>query len=197
MTAAADLAHVRTNWPHLADMLDTRHTAPWPPAGRMTDYLRTLETGELDGRANRDGSGSGEHPAPLRLEIVDTARVIEAALYRLADEAAQYEPADVPAAERWHPAAGRRHGIPWACVWLTGALEWLTPVQVHYIDNVAREAARRLDTALDQARRHRPVDHPCPHCRQAALTISGGDGTPPTVTCGNCRWVAGGERIAA
>jgi hypothetical protein len=187
-TAQLQLAHIRQTWPHLRDMLDTRHHTPWPPAGRMTTYLAAIEAtaGELaTGRAARDGTGAGEHPAPLRLDIIDTARAIETALLATADQSAIHQPADLPPDERWRYNASWRHGVPWACVWLTGALEWLPAAHVLRVGNIARGAAARLDRALDLDRSEEPLAEPCPHCR-GHLLMEGGDGRPAAVRCRDC-----------
>jgi hypothetical protein len=103
---AAHLQYVIDSWPHLTDMLDTRHGAPWPPAARMSDYLAGLEKAEATaeeiaeaaaylraGRRVAERADSrftlGESPAPIRLAIVDTMRGITDQLVYLCDVLSQ------------------------------------------------------------------------------------------------------------
>ncbi len=103
-TAALHLARMGALWPHLDDALDQHGTTPWPPAGRMTDYLTALDAADAAAlRAlERDPQQIGETRAPLSLRILDTARLVETTLVHLADTlapaitrpAAAHAPAD-------------------------------------------------------------------------------------------------------
>lgn len=96
-TAATHLQQIAERWPLLADMLTTHHGAPWPPAGRMTDYLAALDAADREAvrtaraaqrAAERDPEQLGETAAPIRLTVLDTARAVEAGLLALADQVA-------------------------------------------------------------------------------------------------------------
>lgn len=148
MTAPAT-QHLQTiinNWAHLDDMLDTHITAPWPPAGRMTDYLAQLD--HADARAvHRQRTGQElEVPAgqpPLNLDVLDTKRAVELALVETADhiagqvqrpaltastgrgwtdpthrQAALLAAKDQADPARWSYTDGTRRTAPLAAVWL-------------------------------------------------------------------------------
>lgn len=121
--AATALQFVIDSWPHLTEMLDTRHGAPWPPAGRMTDYIASLEKADADpdeiaeaaahlraGRRLAERADSrftlGESPAPIRLQVLDTMRSVQQQLVYLADVLAQevQRPPMGKAPAHWSPA---------------------------------------------------------------------------------------------
>lgn len=112
-TATTHLNTIAANWPHLRDMLTTHHGQPWPPAGRLTDYLNALDAADRETvraqraeqrAAERSPDQLGETAAPIRLTVLDTMRAVEAALVALADQtAAQIQRPPVRAAR----SAGR------------------------------------------------------------------------------------------
>jgi hypothetical protein len=99
-TTAEHLTTVIHHWPDLTDALGGRSAPTWPPAGRMNDYLRTLEQADAEQleyerhRAlalrtlERDPSQLGERPIPIRLPIHETMRIVRAALVECADQIA-------------------------------------------------------------------------------------------------------------
>lgn len=199
-TVAADLLWIRTHHPRLWDMLNTRHGgAAWPPSGSIIEQMNR-DNAEPAQRPARDGTGAGERPAPLRVEILDVAIALERDLLELCDRAATLEPPTVPQPERWQYATyrdlgpgnathlgSRAYGVGWACIWLTGALEtWLPASWAYRVASTVRACRRQLDTALDQARQTRRLAQPCPHCR-GALDLHGGDGAQPAVVCRACQ----------
>lgn len=84
-TAAADLRAIATTWPLLTEALATPTTRTWPPAGRMTDHLANLDQLDVPQRRARDGSGTGETPAPLSVHVLDTMQAVQSALVDCAD----------------------------------------------------------------------------------------------------------------
>ncbi len=99
-TTAEHLSTVIRHWPDLHDALGGGAAPTWPPAGRMSDYLRSLEQHDADQleaerhRAlalrtlERDPAQLGERPIPIRLTIHETMRVVQAALVETADQIA-------------------------------------------------------------------------------------------------------------
>lgn len=231
-TAALHLHYVIDSWPQLVDLLDTRHGAPWPPAARMSTHIANLEKADATaeelaeaaahlraGRRLAERADSrftlGESPAPIRLQIVDVMRTVEADLVYLCDVLSQevqrppmkHAPttwlpadrvkrdlmADRDAADprRWH----RRHArtAPSAAGWLLGRVQErpgpfirLTSVQLRRIDTAAKGAQEQVLRALDGVRRAQVVDRPCPLCG-GILGMSSGDGAEPLVVCFQCR----------
>lgn len=112
MTTAATTPqqHLQTiidNWPHLADMLDTHVAAPWPPAGRMSDYLAALDYADAQ-QIHRARTGHElEVPAgqpPLNIDALDAIRTTELALLGTADHIAaqvQRYPVTVDTGRGW------------------------------------------------------------------------------------------------
>ncbi|MEU7962391.1 hypothetical protein AB0D09_02810 [Streptomyces sp. NPDC049097] len=101
MTATAqDLTTVIRHWPDLTEALGSRTAPTWPPAGRMSDYMRALEQRDAEQmeaeqhRAltlrtlERDPTQIGVRPIPIRLTIHETMRVVQAALVLCADQIA-------------------------------------------------------------------------------------------------------------
>lgn len=118
-TTATHLRLIAQHWTDLRDALASTGTAAWPPAGRMSDYLASIDrdTTELEeerARAlalrtlERDPSQIGETRPPLRIHILDTMRAVEAALVETADQVAavvqrpvmSFAPSTWPAADR-------------------------------------------------------------------------------------------------
>jgi hypothetical protein len=99
-TAAHHLTTVIRHWPDLHEALGGTSAPTWPPAGRMSDYLRALEERDADEleaerhRAlalrtlERDPSQIGERPIPIRLRVHETMRVVQAGLIECADQVA-------------------------------------------------------------------------------------------------------------
>jgi hypothetical protein len=95
---AAHLTIVIDSWPHLTDMLTTRHGSTWPPAMGIEHVLHDGDDAEAAAEeraalrlAERADSRYtlGASPAPLRLGIVDVMRTVQADLLHLADVLAQ------------------------------------------------------------------------------------------------------------
>ncbi|WP_086711201.1 hypothetical protein [Streptomyces antimycoticus] len=95
-----NLRVITTHWPDLHHALASTGTATWPPAGRMADYLASIdrrtddeiEAADRRARALRDLERSphqiGETRAPIRLHILDTMTAVEADLIECADDIA-------------------------------------------------------------------------------------------------------------
>ncbi|WP_432136801.1 hypothetical protein [Streptomyces sp. bgisy154] len=176
-------------------------------------YLRSLE---------RDPGQIGATPAPVRLQILDTMRVIEAALVQCADQIASsvqrsvmaHLPAGYPPADRARRAqlvvqdredprrwswTGTRPGAIKAALWLLARVEGapgpfrpLTGVQLDHIAAVAAGAADRLERALDIAAQRRTLAQCCP-CG-GRIDVHGGEGRAPLAHCAGCGrvWSEGG-----
>lgn len=94
---AAHLTYVIDSWPHLTDMLTTRHGSTWPPAMGIQHVLADTEddlekaralSDALYARANERADSRytlGASPAPVRLAVVDVMRRVETDLVYLAD----------------------------------------------------------------------------------------------------------------
>ncbi|TMU98076.1 hypothetical protein [Streptomyces sp. DASNCL29] len=115
-----NLRIIVTHWPDLHHALATTGTATWPPAGRMNDYLASIdrrtdderEAATWQARALRDLERSpdqiGETRAPIRLQLLDTVTAVEADLLELADQiAATVQRSPMSYAPRGWPAADR------------------------------------------------------------------------------------------
>ena len=213
-TAAAALRTIITTWPELADALTTHSADTWPPAGRMSTHLTDLGLDDTPQRGARDGSGTGDAPAPCRIDILDTQRTVHTALVELADQIAaavqrspmSYAPTSWPAADqvrrnalanadvadprRWR-YRGTRPSAPYTALWLLarvtarpGPFNRLTDRHHHHIATVAAESVRRIEQALQLTRLSRPAGYPC-FCG-GDIHIHGGDGHPPTLACNRC-----------
>lgn len=116
-TPQTHLAVVINQFGLLDDMLDTHVSAPWPPAGRMTDYLNALDL--ADARAvHRQRTGTElEVPAgqpPLNLDVLDVKRACEAALLACADHIArqvQRDPMQVSTGRGWTDQVHRQAAL--------------------------------------------------------------------------------------
>ncbi|MFC8945934.1 hypothetical protein [Streptomyces rochei] len=131
MNAATPEHPLRTialRWTDLQDALGGASAPVWPPAGRMRDYLRSLE--ELDAEEaeaerhralalrllERDPAQLGERPIPIRLRIHDTMRTVHASLLACADavaEVVQRPPMAPPAPRRAAVATTRAERLAW------------------------------------------------------------------------------------
>lgn len=188
--ARANLALVRSHWGDLRDALEAEQAPVWPPTN-LVDYLRALDeanaealrTDAIAERLERNPYALGERPVPLRLTILDTILSVEADLLATADQVAAEEPEAVPEAMRWRYNASWRHGAPWACTWLSGALDWLPPASIRIVAEAADQAASRVRHALGMGRTHTRIPRPCPFCRLHSLRLHQGGDEPPEVTC--------------
>ncbi|HCA86353.1 MAG TPA: hypothetical protein DEQ61_13130 [Streptomyces sp.] len=211
-------------WHDLHDALaPSGGRAAWPPTGLLITYLRQLEDAESQ-RAARDGSGTGEHAAPLVIDVLDTMRAVEAALVTLADQIAaqiqrpsmSHAPRDWPPTDRARrdqradedaadPRRWRYIGqrtAPYAAAWLAARLEAipgpfgpLPETEAARIARVAAGAAERILGALGEAQRAAKVARPC-HCT-GTLYVYGGGGTTPYVRCDTCGWTQTAATAAA
>lgn len=196
MTAAADLASIRTHWTDLQTMRTVATVQQWPPTS-LRDYLNALEQADRDqyaaeARAERDertADAPGERPVPINLAIVDTIRAVEAGLCGTADHLSAWEPHTLRYSEawrgRWSPDTSWRHGVPWACTYLAGALAWLPGPQREQVAQAAREARHRVETALGSSRRRDVARRACPHCSGQLVLVHGGDDLPQA-SCTGC-----------
>lgn len=128
MTTTAHLSTVILHWPDLADALGGASAPTWPPAGRMSDYLRSLDQADTEQLAReqhealalrtleRDPSQIGERPIPIRLPVYETMRVVRAALLHCADavaEVVQRDPIKPPPPRRASYARNRAERLAW------------------------------------------------------------------------------------
>jgi hypothetical protein len=121
VTTTAHLRTIALRWTDLADALATTGTTTWPPAGRMTDYLRSLDEADADLAEaarmqaaynrqflDRNPQQIGATRPPLRIEVLDTMRTVQTALVATADQvAAAVQRSPMPGAPRTWPAADR------------------------------------------------------------------------------------------
>lgn len=219
MIPTTHLDLIINRWHDLAQALTaTTRPASWPPAGRLVTHLRQTEDPETQ-RAARDGSGAGEHPAPLNLDVLDTMQAVQATLVDLADQVAaliqrpaiSHAPRDWPPADRARrdqladadaadPRRWRYTGTrtaPYAAAWLAARLDTipgpfapLPGTEAGRIGRTAQTAAEQVLRALAEQRRGQTLNRPC-HCG-GRLDVYGGDGTAPAVNCRDCgrTWAA-------
>jgi hypothetical protein len=162
---------------------------------------------------------------PLRITILDTMRTVELALTATADQvAAAVQRSPMPGAPRTWPLADRarrdklaaadaadprrwryggRHTAPHTALWLLARVEARPgpfrplPEREHrLIANVAREAAQRIERALDIADRTATLTRPCPDCG-GRIEMHGGAGAPPVARCTACGRVWAEQGAAA
>lgn len=225
-TAAAHLTYVIDSWPHLIDMLDTRHATTWPPVMGIEHVLdgsaeethaELLAARAITRLAERADSRYtlGASPAPIRLQVVDVMRTIDADLVHLCDVLSQeitrppmkHAPAhwthadrvkrdlmadrDAADPRRWH----RRHArsAPVAAAWLLGRVQAapgpflpLGPSRLRQISTAAGRARKDIEQTLDGVRTAQVVGQPCPLCG-GTLGMSSGDGGAPLVACFRCQ----------
>jgi len=227
MTSTAATTHLQyliDSWPHLTEMLTTRHGSTWPPAMGVQHLLAGTDDAEAAAEeraalrlAERADSRYtlGASPAPIRLQVVDVMRTVEADLVYLADTLAQeiQRPVMRRAPSHWLPTDRelrdklvaedeadprrwryRQHRTaPFAAVWLAARTEGqpgpflrLTTEQTRRIEAVGGTAAGRVRRALDAVRTAQVLDQPCPLCG-GALGMASGDGGVPLVACFGCR----------
>ncbi|MFB7711622.1 hypothetical protein [Streptomyces sp. NPDC056105] len=226
-TTATHLRTIALHWTDLRDALATTGLATWPPAGRMADYLSALDRADEQlveaarwqaayarQYLDRDPSQVGETRPPLRIAILDTMRVVEAALHDTTDQIASsvQRPAMRPAPATW-PAAdrerrnalaradaadprrwrwtGRRRPAPYTALWLLARVEnqpgpfrRLTGPEAEQVGVVAAGAAERVERALDITAQKRTLAQRCP-CG-GEIDMHGGEGRPPVAHCVGC-----------
>jgi hypothetical protein len=223
---AVRLQYVIDSWPHLVDMLTTRHNATWPPAMGIRHVLDGRDDDPEADRALADALFArtaeradscytlGASPAPVRLQVVDVMRTVEADLVYLADTLAQevQRPVMRKAPSHWLPADRELRGRlvakdaadprRWryreqrsavcATGWLLARVKQrpgpflpLGRSHVHRVAAVVGTAHDRIQQALGGARTAQVVDRPCPLCG-GTLGMSSGDGGTPLVVCFKC-----------
>lgn len=124
MDAASNLRTIARTWPHLTDALDQQPTPAWPPVMGVAALLAERDDDGVPERGARDGSGTGECPTPIRLEIVDLMTHVETRLVTLADAIA-----DANQRSQIQPAAANRRTLAAPRVW--------TPADRHRRDRLA------------------------------------------------------------
>ncbi|MFF4752667.1 hypothetical protein ACWD5R_11375 [Streptomyces sp. NPDC002514] len=231
MTAATpvqvNLETIARRWTDLQDALASTGTTTWPPAGRISDYLTALDQADAElveaahwqaaytrQYLDRDPNQVGATRPPLRIEILDTMRTVEAALVATADQvAAIVQRSPMPSAPRSWPAAdrARRDQLAhadatdprrWqysgsrtatrAALWLLarvhgapGPFRPLPDREAQLIANVAAGARQRIEQALDIGSRTAAIARPCPGCG-GRLEMHGGAGARPVAHCTGC-----------
>ena len=211
-------------WPPAGRMADHIRNLDQADAEQLEEELaRALELRTLE----RNPAQIGERPIPIRLPIHETMRIVHEQLVECADAIAGSVqrpvmgllPAGYPEADRrrrellvmqdrrdprrwsWTKV---RPDAPYAALWLLarvqgapGPFRPLTPLQRDHIDRVAREAARRVEEALDIAAQRRTLEQPHDGC-SGRIDVHGGEGRPPVAHCRGCgRIWSEGEVVAA
>ncbi|MFE7347500.1 hypothetical protein [Streptomyces fimicarius] len=211
MTAARDLHSIITTWPQLHDALTTQSGDTWPPAGRMTTHIRDRGLDDTPLRGARDGTGTGESPAPCRIDIIDTMQAVHEQLLDTADavaEVVQLAPAGDPLTEmrdRYDPRrwrwTGRRPEPRYAALWLLGRVQGapgpfrpLPDRSRLLIADTARDALGRIERALQLTRLTALVGERCA-CGGKVL-LHGGDGALPHLICSRCGRYHSGRLVA-
>lgn len=206
-----DLTRILNAWPLLTGEPGTRR--PRPPRRDLThaeQVDRYVEWMEERREVELGIHGRGASPAPCDLDQLLAAHRLTADLCSLADRIAQtVQPAAPPSRvihrtqhslvrdtpsrhyteltgadpNRWDYTW--RHGAPWACLWLLGAVERGLPALLE--DDVASTAAsvlRGVYAAIDGQDERYTGRCPC----GATLTVAPGD---DVITCGSCREARG------
>lgn len=90
MTTTTALRTIALRWTDLETALDSRGLADWPPAGSMATYLDELDRAiaAQERALDRDPRQIGATRAPLRIDILDTMRLVEGVLVHTADTVA-------------------------------------------------------------------------------------------------------------
>ncbi|MEE1813680.1 hypothetical protein PUR59_01320 [Streptomyces sp. SP18ES09] len=200
------LQQIARLWPDLTDALGTPATIAGFGLG-LRGYLAAIEQYDAVEAAalralERSPEQLGTRPVPVNLRIMDTMRVVEAALHETADQIAATNqlPTRTSHPHRWR-YTGTRPGAVRTALWLSAraaGIFWpgraLTEPQERHLRHVAREALHRIETALDLATATHELgpQHTCP-CG-GSITISGGAGDTPTARCRQCGaiWTEGG-----
>jgi hypothetical protein len=211
VTAARHLHLIITTWPELDDALTTRVGDAWPPSGRMSQHIAQQHLDDTPQRGARDGSGTGESPAPCRIDILDTMAVVHELLLDCADavaEVVQLAPRGGPLTEmrdrhdprRWR-WTGRRPEARYTALWLygratgsPGPFRPLTERHQLLIADTARDALGRIERALQLTRLTTLVGERCA-CGGKVL-LHGGDGALPHLICSRCGRYHSGQLVA-
>lgn len=187
--------------------------------------IDVLAQARADERADSSPDALGTRPVPLRIAVLDTMRMVEAALLDCADQIASSSqrpvmgllPNGYPAADRrrrellvmqdrndprrwsWTKA---RPAAPYAALWLLarvqgapGPFRALTVLQQDHIASVARTAAEQVERALDIASQRRTLEQR--HDCGGKIDVHGGEGRPPVAHCTRCGRVWAEGVIAA
>lgn len=176
--------------------------------------LDLLAQARQDERADSSPEALGERPVPVRLHILDTMQHVHTTLLECADQTAAsvqrpvmgllpdtYPPADRARREllvmqdrkdprRWK-WTGSRPTAPYTALWLLarvqrapGPFGTLTTLQLDAIAAVARDAAQRVEEALDIAAQRKTLERPC-SCG-GRIDVHGGEGKRPLAHCNGC-----------
>ncbi|OPC83034.1 hypothetical protein B4N89_20695 [Embleya scabrispora] len=209
--AIRDLTRILNTWPLLTGEPGTRRPRPprreLTPAEQLDRYVEWVaERREVELGIH----GRGASPAPCDLDQLLAAHRLTADLCSLADRIAQaVQPAAPPSrvlrrlrhslvrgvpARTYTELTGAdpnrwdytwRHGAPWACLWLLGAVERGLPALLE--DDVTSTAAsvlRGVYAAIDGQEERYAGRCPC----GSTLTVAPGD---DVITCGRCREARG------
>lgn len=89
-TTSTALRRIALHWADLHQALDAQGHSEWPPAGRMSDYLRALDDADAAELRllDRDPRQIGATRAPLRIDVLDTMRLVQGTLVHIADTVA-------------------------------------------------------------------------------------------------------------
>ncbi|MFI1942040.1 hypothetical protein ACH44C_33520 [Streptomyces purpureus] len=217
---ATTLRTIATLWPALDDALAAPTQHSWPPV-ELRSYLAALEQHDAAEAAalrglERNPDQLGTRPVPINLRVLDTMRLVEAALHETCDQIAaanQRQPitpapaewptrdrirrnklanADLHHAHRWH-YTGRRPGAIHAALWLCARVEgigWpgrpLTDVQRRHIASVAAGTLARIERALDLADGRRDLTSRHACPCGGTIQVHGGAGARPVARCKSC-----------
>jgi hypothetical protein len=124
-TTTGNLFTVIRHWPDLVDALGAKSAPTWPPAGRMSDFVRDVEQRDADELAaenrraaelralERDPAQIGERPIPIRLTVHETMRTVHQDLLDCADHVAAgvQKPALAALPEGYSAAYRARHDL--------------------------------------------------------------------------------------
>ncbi len=222
MTTTA--THLRTcalHWTDLRDALGAPNIHHGFGIG-LRGHLAALTEPDLDAlaqyradeRADSSPDALGTRPVPLRITILDTMRLVEAALTDCADQTAaevqrqpmKFAPSSWPAADRarrdtlakadiadprrWR-WTGTRRPVPYTALWLLARVENrvgpfapLTDRQRERIARVAADSADRIERALDIAAQRRTLEQR--HDCGGRIDVHGGEGRAPLAHCTGC-----------
>lgn len=179
---AVHLQYVIDSWPHLTDMLDTRHGSTWPPAMGIERVLNDTDPDTAaEGRAalrlaeRADSRYTlGASPAPIRLQVVDVMRTVETQLVYVTDVLAQevQRPVMATAPAHWAPADrelrdklvtedaadprrwryGHHRTAPYAAAWLLARIERTPGPFLPLGPSQLRRVSQAADAAHDRIR---------------------------------------------
>ncbi|MFE9363704.1 hypothetical protein ACFYNN_12985 [Streptomyces sp. NPDC006978] len=119
-TSAADLRSLITTWPDLTDALGAPATVGGFGRG-LSAYMAALEETDVEAAAElraleRDPAQIGVRPIPIRLQVYETMRTVQAALTGCAGAVAEYvqrAPIPMPAPRRAAYARTRAERLVW------------------------------------------------------------------------------------